>query len=177
VRVPGQTYRVSLRFTGTTDHITPTFTSDPPLPAVDVLSLLFGESTQVGDIQSSELRSLSSPQDAELELLSAGAARLLAAPISSQVGRVVERTFGVDAVQITPLLGETTSLQQLDPGARLTVGKRISSRAFLTYARSLRGAHHEVILLEYDQSDRLSWIISRNEDRSFALDFRVRHIF
>ena len=65
----------------------------------------------------------------------------------------------------------------LQAGARLTVGKRISSRAFLTYARSLRGLHHEVILLEYDQSDRLSWIISRNEDRSFALDFRVRHSF
>lgn len=178
VRVPGQTYRVSLRFTGTPDRITPTFTSDPPLPAVDVLSLLFGESTQVGDIQTSELRSLSSPQEAELELLSAGAARLLAAPISSQVGRVVERTLGVDAVQITPLLiGENTDIQQLQAGARLTVGKRISSRAFLTYARSLRGLHHEVILLEYDQSDRLSWIISRNEDRSFALDFRVRHSF
>jgi len=178
VRVPGQTYRVNLRFTGTPDRITPTFTSDPPLPAVDVLSLLFGESAGAGDILESELRSLSSPQDAELELLSAGAARLLASPISSQVGRVVERTLGVDTVQITPqLLTESTSLQTLDPGARLTVGKRISTRAFLTYARSLRGAQHEVILLEYDQSDRLSWIISRNEDRSFALDFRVRHSF
>lgn len=178
VRVPGQTYRVSLRFTGTPDHITPSFTSDPPLPAVDVLSLLFGESSQASDIQGSELRSLSSPQDAEIELLSAGAARLLASPLSSQVGRVVERTLGVDTVQITPqLMGENTDLQSLQPGARLTVGKRISSRAFLTYARSLRGLHHEVILLEYDQSDRLSWIISRNEDRSFALDFRVRHSF
>ena len=81
-------------------------------------------------------------------------------------------------MQITPqLLGESASLQQLDPGARVTLGKRISTRAFLTYARSLRGEHYEVIQLEYDQSDRLSWIISRNEDRSFALDFRVRHSF
>ena len=180
VRVPGQTYRVNLRFTGTPDRITPTFTSDPPLPAVDVLSLLFGEAVSTENLQSvAELRSVSSPQDAELELLSAGAARLLASPVSSQVGRVVERTLGVDTVQITPqlLLGENTSLEQLQAGARLTVGKRISARAFLTYARSLRGAHHEVILLEYDQSDTLSWIISRNEDRSFALDFRVRRSF
>jgi translocation and assembly module TamB len=178
VRVPGQTYRVSLRFTGTPDRITPTFTSDPPLPTVDVLSLLFGETTQAGDIEKSELRSLSSPQEAELELLSAGAARLLASPISSQVGRVVERTLGVDTVQITPqLLRDGSSLQELNPTARLTLGKRISSRAFLTYARSLSGTQYEVILLEYDQSDRLSWIISRNEDRSFALDFRVRHSF
>ena len=179
VRVPGQTYRVSLRFTGTPDRITPTFTSDPPLPAVDVLSLLFGEAAGTENLaEVAELRSLSSPQDAEIELLSAGAARLLASPLVSQVGRVVERTLGVDTVQITPqLLGENTDLQQIQAGARLTVGKRISSRAFLTYARSLRGLHHEVILLEYDQSDRLSWIISRNEDRSFALDFRVRHSF
>ena len=176
VRVPGQTYRVNLRFTGTPDRITPSFTSDPPLPAVDVLSLLFGESVST---QEAEFRSISSPQDAELEMLSAGAARLLASPVSSQVGRVVERTLGVDAVQIAPQLrGEDPSVEQLQAGARLTVGKRISSRAFLTYARSLRdGANQEVILLEYDQSDRLSWIISRNEDRSFALDFRVRHSF
>jgi translocation and assembly module TamB len=181
VRVPEQTYRVSLRFTGTPDRITPSFTSDPPLPTVDVLSLLFGEAAGTpGLAQKAELRSLTSPQDAELELLSAGAARLLASPISSRVGRVVERTLGVDTVQITPqLLGDSPSLQQLDPGARLTLGKRISTRAFLTYARSLRagGEQYEVILLEYDQSDRLSWIISRNEDRSFALDFRVRHSF
>lgn len=177
VRVPGQTYRVSLRFTGTPDRITPSFTSDPPLPAVDVLSLLFGEATQASDVADLGLRSLS-PQDAELEMLSAGAARLLASPLSSQVGRVVERTLGVDTVQIRPeLLGDNLDLEQLQPGARVTVGKRISARAFLTYARSLRGEHHEVILLEYDQSDRLSWIISRNEDRSFAVDFRVRRSF
>lgn len=179
VRAPNQTYRVSLRFTGTPDRITPSFTSDPPLPTVDVLSLLFGEATATADLQErAELRALSSPQDAELDLLGAGAARLLASPLSSQVGRVVERTLGVDTVQIAPQLGgELSSLQQLEPGARLTLGKRISSRAFLTYARSLRGAQYEVILLEYDQSDRLSWIISRNDDASFALDFRMRHSF
>jgi len=179
VRVPGQTYRVSLRFTGTPDRITPTFTSDPPLPAVAVLSLLLGEAVTTENLQSqAELQSLSSPQEAELELLSAGAARLLASPVSSQVGRVVERTLGVDTVQITPqLIGDNTNIEQLQPGARVTVGKRLSDRAFLTYARSLRGLHQEVILLEYDQNDRLSWIISRNEDRSFALDFRIRRSF
>src|SRR5690606_669539 len=121
---------------------------------------------------------LSSPQDAELDLLGSGAARLLASPVSSQVGRVVERTLGVDTVRITPQLGgELSSLQQLEPGARLALGKRSSNRAFLTYARSLRGLQSEVVLVEYDQSGRLSWIISRNDDSSFALDFRMRHSF
>ena len=35
----------------------------------------------------------------------------------------------------------------------------------------------QVILLEYDQTDRFSWILSRNEDRTYALDVRVRHVF
>jgi hypothetical protein len=34
-----------------------------------------------------------------------------------------------------------------------------------------------LILLEYDQSDRLSWVLSQNEDRTYAIDFRVRHAF
>ena len=32
VRVPGQTYRVTLRVAGTLDRLQPEFTSDPPLP-------------------------------------------------------------------------------------------------------------------------------------------------
>jgi hypothetical protein len=34
-----------------------------------------------------------------------------------------------------------------------------------------------VILLEYDQNERLSWVLSQNEDRTYALDVRVRHAF
>jgi hypothetical protein len=48
---------------------------------------------------------------------------------------------------------------------------------FLTYSRTLNAAQEEIILLEYDQSDRLSWVLSRNEDRTFALDFRLRYVF
>ena len=43
---------------------------------------------------------------------------------------------------------------------------------------AVSGANRDLIMvLEYDQSDRLSWILSQNEDRTYALDFRVRHTF
>jgi hypothetical protein len=48
---------------------------------------------------------------------------------------------------------------------------------FLTYSRALNARAYELILLEYDQNDRLSWVVSRNEDRTFALDFRIRYVF
>ena len=35
----------------------------------------------------------------------------------------------------------------------------------------------QIILLEYDQSDRLSWILTQNEDKTYALDVRVRRVF
>jgi hypothetical protein len=67
---------------------------------------------------------------------------------------------------------------RMDPGARVTVGKRLSDRLYLTYSRSLSSAtRDEIILLEYDQTDRFSWILSRNEDGTYALDWRARRTF
>ena len=103
----------------------------------------------------------------------------LTSPISSTVGSVVERATFIDTVQIVPLLGNDTTLQQ-NPTARVTLGQRISSRLYLTYARTLTGRQtdiNEIILVEFDQNDQISWILSRNEDRSFGLDFRIKYVF
>jgi hypothetical protein len=176
VRVPSQTYRVTFRATGTLDRFVPEFSSDPPLPALDVVSLVLG---QIGNPQDAEIQALRAgerSQQAQQALL-AGAARLLTSPISSGVGRAVEQTFGVDTVQITPLVGDLNA-QSLNPAARVTIGKRISGRVFLTFSRAVNTpSHDQIILLEYDQSDRVSWIVSQNEDKTYALDFRVRHVF
>ncbi len=173
VRVPSQTYRVTFRATGTMERFVPEFSSDPPLPSVDVLSLLLGE---VYDPQDAEIRALRSRERSEQALV-AGAARLLTSPISSGVGRAVEETFGVDTVQITPLVGDLNA-QSLNPAARVTIGKRISSRVFLTFSRAVNASNRDqIIMLEYDQTDRWSWIVSQNEDKTYALDFRMRHVF
>ena len=67
---------------------------------------------------------------------------------------------------------------RLSPGARLTIGKRISERFYLTFAQLLTSEQRDqLILLEFTQSDRLSWIVSQNEDATYAIDVRVRHIF
>jgi len=173
IRVPSQTYRVTFRATGTMERFVPEFSSDPPLPSVDVLSLLLGD---VYDPQDAEIRALRSRERSEQALV-AGAARLLTSPISSGVGRAVEETFGVDTVQITPLVGDLNA-QSLNPAARVTIGKRISSRVFLTFSRAVNASNRDqIIMLEYDQTDRWSWIVSQNEDKTYALDFRMRHVF
>jgi hypothetical protein len=174
VRVPGQTYRIVFQATGPVDRLAFDLSSDPPLPDVDIVSLLFGD---LRDPQDAELRALERPGLAQQELLEARAARLLASPIASGVGRVVEETLGIDSVQIMPSFIDPAS-QQLNPTARVTIGKRLSNRVFLTYSRLLTNTtQDQIILLEYDQTDRLSWILSQNGDNTYALDFRVRHTF
>ena len=178
VRVPGQTYRVTLRMTGTTERLQPAFESDPPLAPIDILNLLFSDSAPTGDV---ELASVRQANQREQDLLQARATRALTGVVSNEVARVVERTFGVDTFQITPLLTDPyqqSSRTNLNPSARVTIGKRISDRVYLTYARSLSSSERdEIILLEYDQSDRLGWVLSKNEDRTYALEVRKRHLF
>ena len=178
VRVPGQTYRVTLRMAGTTERLQPEFTSDPPLAPIDILTLLFSDTPPSGDI---ELASLRQPNQREQDLLQARATRALTGALSEEVGKVVEQTFGVDTFQITPLLVdpyEQSSRLNVNPAARVTIGKRISDRVYLTYARSLSSStRDEIILLEFDQTDRLAWVLSQNEDRTYALEVRKRHTF
>ena len=46
--MPGQTYRVTLGFSGTTRELVATRSnSDPPLPEVDIVALLFGQTVDL----------------------------------------------------------------------------------------------------------------------------------
>ncbi len=175
VRVPQQTYRVTIRAVGTLERFTPEFTSDPPLPEVQVLGLLFSDVAPGRDVEVRQYSTVT-PQE---QLLRQRATRALTGALSAEVGRVVEDTIGVDTFQLTPsLVDPNAQSSRLDPAARLTIGKRLSDRIYLTYSRSLSSStRDQIILLEYDQTDRFSWILSRNEDRTYALDVRVRHVF
>jgi len=177
VRLPSQTYRVTLGVVGTMDLLDFELSSDPPLPEFEILALLLGD---VRDPQVAEIRALRAREESRRELFQAGAARLLTSPLSSGVGQMFEDSFGVDTFQITPSLSGIDNLQsaQLSPTARLLIGKRISERAHVTLSRALTGANQDlIVVLEYDQSDALSWVLSQNQDRTYALDFRVRHAF
>ncbi len=183
VRVPGQTYRVTVRAAGTMERLQPELNSDPPLPAADVLALLFSDVRRAApDTGSSdfEVRARQNPNQRQTDILTTRATRALANPISSEVGRVVEQTFGVDTFQLTPSLIDpySQSSNRVNPSARVTIGKRISDRVYLTFSRSLSTSYNDqILLLEYDESDRLSWILSRNEDQTYAIEVRVRHAF
>ncbi len=175
VRVPAQTYRVTVSVNGTPNRISLTLGSDPPLPEIDIVSLLFGQNTS---LENAELRALrpEAATEAKEALIRALGARVIASPISAPVRRVVEETFGLDTAQVAPTIG--TENDPLTPSARLILGKRLSPRAFLTYSRALGIAdRNQIIVLEYDQSDRLGFVITQIGESTFAVDLRVRRSF
>ena len=159
---------------------------DPPLPAAEVLALLFGvgvsqNQASLGDV---ELKALQDPNQQSQDILATRATQLLTSPFSSQVGRVVEQTFGVDTFQLSPSFfdpySQTTPTSVRRPPASNPSARRHdrqnASRTASTsrYSRSLSSAiNDQIIFLEYDETDRFSWILSRNEDNSYALEFSL----
>ena len=124
VRVPNQTYRITLGFTGTTAKIAMNLNSDPPLSGAGIVLLLFGQTTDLDE----ELRTLNptATTRTEEDLLKAATARLLTGSLSAPVGRAVEQAIGVD-LQITPSIGSETlspsrhahpGQAHLEPGVR-----------------------------------------------------------
>ena len=176
IRVPGQTYRVTVSAAGTTERLTPQFTADPPLPDIETVALLLGNISPGQDVELSQYNTAITPQQ---QLLRERAAQAATGAFTAPVNRAVEEAFGVDTFQVTPSIGEIyQQSSRLNPSARLSIGKRVSERVYLTYSRSLGSAtRDQIILLEYDQSDRFSWVLSQNEDDTYALDVRVRHVF
>jgi hypothetical protein len=148
--------------------------SDPILSEYDIYTLLLGGTTDPNTVLQ---RNLSSPQQAQAQLVQTMATQMLTAPIASRVGDIVGTFVPLDTIQFVPLLGLDPSVGTgTSTSARVTLGKAVSDKLYLTYSRDVTTAA-ELILLEYTENDRVSWVLSRNEDHTFALDFRIRHIF
>ena len=126
VRVPGQTYRVTASIAGTMSRVQWGLNADPPLPTVDILSLLLSNTAPVDP----ELARLRSPQEAEQQLLQARAAQLLVSPLSAGVAAWWSRRSASTHSRSRPrCIDPTQQSSRFNPGARVTIGKRISSRA------------------------------------------------
>jgi len=89
--------------------------------------------------------------------------------------------FGLSRFEINPVIGGTGS----NPGARLTVGKRLSKEVSVTYSTNVTSDPNQILSVEYRVSDRLSFVAqyeqastrqlsSRNNSFSFDIRFRRR---
>jgi translocation and assembly module TamB len=170
-------FRISLKVNGTLERVYPTLTSDPPLDAVGILSLLAGADPNTVLSFDSASRSA-----AQTQLAATGAATLAAGRLSEEVGleRGAEKLLGLNRFSIDPGLNRYTvdpsaSRANLSTTARVTAGKRITPDVNVLYSVDLGGTNERLVSVEYTLSDRFSLLLTRApEPTGFGFDLRLR---
>ncbi len=150
-----------------------TVRSSPALPQADVVSLITtgSLSNAAGGI----------PTLAQTGINTA-AEILTDSIINNPVRRATDRLFGLNVFEIDPII----SGQQLNPSARLTVGRQINNNLRVTYSTNLSQDQNQILALEYRVSNKLSFVaqyeqrslsnVTRNRD-NFSFEIRLRKRF
>ena len=149
-------FNISLNFIGPIDRLRTSYTSDPPLPPVDVINLLFtGKTTEAAAANPSTPQSVVAGQ--------------LAGQVSSRVGKLV----GISALTIDPQIGGNQS----NPGARLAIQQRVTKNLFFTFATDVTSAQGQVVQVEYQVTRKYSLSAVRNQNGGYSLQAKIRKRF
>ncbi|MBP6002594.1 MAG: translocation/assembly module TamB domain-containing protein [Pyrinomonadaceae bacterium] len=168
-------YQIFINLSGPlndTEQLSATLRSSPALPQADVVSLITTGSltNTAGGI----------PTLAQTGINTA-AEILTDSIINNPARRATDKLFGLNVFEIDPII----SGQQLNPSARLTVGRQINNNLRVTYSTNLSQDQNQVLALEYRVSNKLSFValyeqrsltnVTRNRDNfSFEIRFRKR---
>ena len=158
-------FDVTLSVAGTFDRLETRFSSEPPLPDLEVFRLLASGEDVVEEADSLEIRPLRRPDEDP----SASAATFLYGQAASVIGERVNTLFGFDKFRIDPLTGSGgDNLSK----ARVTVGKRLSKDVFLTFSTTPSSTEAQRVQIEWQVSPALKLIFSQNGDDTYSADAR-----
>ena len=143
------------------------------MPQADVVALITTGTLSSGDTSNSALAQSGFGTATSL---------LTDALINAPAQRATNKLFGLTRFEINPVIGGRYGAQ---PGARLTLGKRINKELSVTYSTNLTSDPNQIITVEYRVSDRLSFVAqyeqastqqlsSRNNNFNFEIRFRKR---
>jgi translocation and assembly module TamB len=167
-------YRVRVGITGPLSQPVTTLSSDPSLPQADVVSLITTGELAQGEQSFSTLAQTG---------LGTATSLLTESLINAPVRRATDRLFGLNRFEFDPVIAGRGGAS---PTARLTVGRQINRNLAVTYSTNVTGEPNQVLAVQYQVSDRLSFIAqyqqgstdalrSRGNNFSFELRFRKRY--
>ena len=151
-----QQYNIHLRFNGPVDQLHTNYTSDPSLPAADIINLLaFGETTEA---------SAANPATPTNQ----AAMGLVASQVSSQITSRVAKIAGISQLSINPVLAGGSI--QGPSGAVITIQQRVTGNLFVTFSTNVATTQNQVIMGQYNVSPRLSFSVTRDQNGGVAFD-------
>jgi TamB, inner membrane protein subunit of TAM complex len=157
-------YDITLNLSGTLDRLNATFSSDPPLPDLDVLALLTtGQRIQSGG----ELGGVSQSG-------STGAEAFLYGQAATAVTSRVKTLFGFDKFRVDPLASAGGSSVS---SARLIVGKQISRDLYVTYVRDPSTNQEDLVRAEWQIQAGVVLVLNVTGGEQYGLDIQWERRF
>lgn len=154
-------YDVTLNLNGSLERLNTTFSSDPPLADLDILGLI----ATGAPVERAAFSEVAPAADTTAD--SGAAEALLYGQAASLLTARVGKLFGFDRLQVKPLTsGDSVST------AAITVGKRLSSRLYVTYSLDPSSTAQQVLQAEWRLSDNLVLVLTQNGNESYAVDAR-----
>ncbi len=160
-------YRIILAITGRGDNVRLDMRSDPPLPQLEIVSLVAGGRTREELAEDSPDASLLPTSE---QLFTGGAATILTDLLQERVG---SRLGVLGRVRIDPFLIGADN----NPVARVTISEQITRDLAITYSQDLSSNRQQIILIEYFLNNDTSFIASRDETGALGVDIRLRRRF
>jgi translocation and assembly module TamB len=149
-------FNISLNFVGPLDRLRTTYTSDPPLPPVDIINLLVtGRTTEAASASPTTPQSVLAGQ--------------LAGQVSSRIGKMV----GFSSLKIDPQMGGNGS----NPGARLAIQERVTKNLFFTFATDVTTTQGVAVQVEYQVTPKYSLSTVRDQNGGYSLQVKMHKRF
>ena len=149
-------YNLNLTFMGPIDRLRTSYTSDPPLPPVDIINLLArGQTTE------------------EAAPASLDANSILAQGLASQVSGRIQKMAGLSSLQIDPTIGGNGS----NPTARIAIQQRVTKNFIFTFSTDVTDPESQVIQGEYQLNNRWSVTAARTQYGGYAFDAKYHRSF
>jgi translocation and assembly module TamB len=151
-----QQFNINVNLVGPLDRLRTTYTSDPPLASVDIISLLFtGQTTEASAANPSTAQSLVAGQ--------------VAGQVSSQLGKMA----GISSLTIDPGIGGNQS----NPGGSIGIQQRVTKNLFFTFTTDLTNSNGDVVQVEYQLTSKYALSAVASQNAGYSLEVKMRKKF
>lgn len=155
-------YDISLGFHGSTDRLTTTYRSDPPLATADIIALLaFGRTREESAQQTA----------ANQNMTEQASNAILGQALNATVSSRMQKLFGVSRIKIDPYVG---GAENNPSSARVTIEQQVAKDLTVTYITDLAKSNQQIISMEYNVSRKVSVVAVRDQYGIVSFDVRIR---
>lgn len=144
-----QQYNLNLSIVGPIEKLETKYTSDPPLPPVDIINLIARGQTTEESVPGNF-----------------SANQVLAQGLASQVSSRIGKLAGISSLTIDPNLGGNNE----NPSARVAIQQRVTKNFIFTFSTDVTQPQSEIVEGEYQINKRWSVSASRDQYGGFAFD-------